>query len=92
MAAPAGRVCLRASAPAWNEITDTVGSPTPQVEVPSTIRYWIAAGHYPCRELTLGGRYDGCGYVNADGWILLPDLVNDAPWAGFVISACTNDV
>lgn len=74
----------------WIYIIDTVGYFT-HARADSTIRFFIAAGYYPCRNLILGGRYNGCGATNANGWILLPNIWDGPISAGFVISTCTVD-
>ncbi|WP_439658595.1 hypothetical protein ACSHWB_40415 [Lentzea sp. HUAS TT2] len=60
---------------------------------PAYIMGYVSAGYAPCRNLTLGGRYNACGYSNANGWILMPDVFgfHGYPWAGFVSSTCTSD-
>lgn len=79
----------------WVWLTATVGVFNHASPNPSDIKYWLPGGQYvPCRKLVLGDRYSGCGYTNANGYILIPDIRNGvsyAPAAGLIISTCTED-
>lgn len=79
----------------WVWLTAKVGVFNHASPDPNDIKYWLSGGQYvPCRALVLGDRYSGCGYTNANGYILIPDIRNGvsyAPLAGLIISTCTQD-
>jgi hypothetical protein len=77
----------------WIVLTTSLGYFDHADPNPAYIMGYLSAGYAPCRNLTLGGRYNACDYTNANGWILMPDVFgfHGFPWAGFVSSTCTVD-
>ncbi|NGY64919.1 hypothetical protein G7043_39000 [Lentzea sp. NEAU-D13] len=66
----------------WVRLTATVGVFKHTSPNPSDIDYYLSGGQYhPCRALLLGDRYSGCGYTNANGYILIPKIIGGAFYA-----------
>ena len=62
----------------------------------SSQRWITARGLQSCRKLVLGGRYDMCGHTNANGWIMIHFMSEDAPgpglgFSGYIPSTCAED-
>src|SRR5262245_9887681 len=58
----------------WIYLTTTLGYSDHADANPAYIMGYLSAGYAPCRTLTLGGQYAGCGISNGNGWILIPDI------------------